>query len=225
MPNIFRTGRPTNFKIGIQTEHEYPHHRQAPWAPRSTRPTNAETGSVQYPHHLKPDYCDSKNVWARLITGCLQTVFVWMPIRLSLYGWERSNSQLLVQCQTVNTGTASLPVATEVTCLGVVFDSELTFSKHVKSVVRCCFYHLRQLRTVSKSLTTESVAQALSFRRSLQVDWITATASSIRSVLPIYKHCSQSWTQPLDLSCRNGNTTTSLWHYVMIYTGCLSGSE
>ena len=35
MRNIFRTGRPTNFKLGTQTEHEDPHRRQAPWPPRS----------------------------------------------------------------------------------------------------------------------------------------------------------------------------------------------
>jgi len=35
MPNIFRTGRHTNFKVGIQTEHEHPHQRHAQWHPRS----------------------------------------------------------------------------------------------------------------------------------------------------------------------------------------------
>ena len=33
--HIFRTGRPANFKLGTQTEHEDPHQRQAPWSPRS----------------------------------------------------------------------------------------------------------------------------------------------------------------------------------------------
>jgi len=33
--HIFRTGRPTNFKLGTQTEHEDPHQRQAQWPPRS----------------------------------------------------------------------------------------------------------------------------------------------------------------------------------------------
>jgi len=56
-----------------------------------------------------------------------------------------------------NLETTSFPVATQVTCLGVVFDCELTFSKHVTSAVRRCFYHLRQIRAVRKSLTTESV--------------------------------------------------------------------
>jgi len=35
MPNIFRKGRPTNFKLGVQTEHEDSHQLQAPWPPRS----------------------------------------------------------------------------------------------------------------------------------------------------------------------------------------------
>jgi len=61
------------------------------------------------------------------------------------------------QHHTIDLETTSLPVATQVTCLGVVFDCELTFSKHVTSVVRRCFYHLRQIRAVRKSLTTESV--------------------------------------------------------------------
>ena len=34
-PNIFWTGRPTNFKLGTQTEHEDPHQRQSPWPSRS----------------------------------------------------------------------------------------------------------------------------------------------------------------------------------------------
>jgi len=34
------------------------------------------------------------------------------------------------QHHTIDLETASLPVATQVSCLGVVFDSELTFSKH-----------------------------------------------------------------------------------------------
>ena len=35
MRHIFRKRRPTNFKLGIQTQHEDPHQRQAPWPSRS----------------------------------------------------------------------------------------------------------------------------------------------------------------------------------------------
>jgi len=61
------------------------------------------------------------------------------------------------QHHTIDLETAYLPIATQVTCLGDVFDCELTFFKHVTSVVRRCFYHLRQIRAVRKSLITESV--------------------------------------------------------------------
>jgi len=33
--HIFRTARPTNFKLGIRMEDDDPHHQQAPWPPRS----------------------------------------------------------------------------------------------------------------------------------------------------------------------------------------------
>ena len=35
MPNIFRSKRLTNFKLGTQTEDKDQHHRQAQWPPRS----------------------------------------------------------------------------------------------------------------------------------------------------------------------------------------------
>jgi len=35
MSNIFRSGRPTNFKLSIQTHHDNPHQRQASWSSRS----------------------------------------------------------------------------------------------------------------------------------------------------------------------------------------------
>ena len=107
---------------------------------------------------VKPDYI-------LRLKECIGEIDNWMSSnRLCLnadktqFIWLGTKQQLAkVQFQTVNIGTASLPVATEVTCLEVVFDSELTFSKHVKSVVSRCFYHLRQLRTVRKSLTTKSL--------------------------------------------------------------------
>ena len=47
-----------------------------------------------------------------------------------------NNFQLAkVQCHTIDLENVSLPVATKVTCRGVIFDSELTFSEHVTPVV------------------------------------------------------------------------------------------
>src|SRR6218665_1081802 len=37
--------------------------------------------------------------------------------------------------------------------LGVLLDSELTFSHHIDQVCRSCYYQLRQLRVIARSLT------------------------------------------------------------------------
>ena len=84
------------------------------------------------------------------------------------------------QHHTIDLETTSLPVATQVTCLGVVFDCELTFSKHVASVVRRCFYHLRQISAVRKSLTTESLKTLVHALIASRLDYSL-----------IYKLCSQ----------------------------------
>ena len=43
-----------------------------------------------------------------------------------------------------------------VACLLVQFDSQLTFTPHVQGLARRSFYHLRQLWSVRRSLTTDS---------------------------------------------------------------------
>ena len=50
----------------------------------------------------------------------------------------------------------SVPLADEVKCLGVTIDSALTFSKHVLSLVRTCYFQLRQLRSIRRSLTVDT---------------------------------------------------------------------
>jgi len=45
-----------------------------------------------------------------------------------------------------------VPVSSVVTCLGVQFDSHLTFTPHVQCLACRCFYHLRQLRSVRQSV-------------------------------------------------------------------------
>ena len=43
-----------------------------------------------------------------------------------------------------------------VTCLGVVVDQEMLFGDHVRRLASLCFYWLRQLRSIRRTLTTET---------------------------------------------------------------------
>jgi len=53
-------------------------------------------------------------------------------------------------------GTAVSPVDA-VFNLGVTFDAQLTTLNHVDNVVRSCFFHIRQLRSVRRSLTGDAL--------------------------------------------------------------------
>src|SRR6218665_1085329 len=44
--------------------------------------------------------------------------------------------------------------STSVRDLGVILDQELSFAEHISSLTRSCFYQLRQLRVVSRSLSS-----------------------------------------------------------------------
>jgi len=70
--HIFRTGRPTNFRLGVLTEHEDPHQRKALWPPRSkvkvTRSINAETESGRRSEHaLSTAMAGYKGLWSWVI--------------------------------------------------------------------------------------------------------------------------------------------------------------
>jgi len=52
--------------------------------------------------------------------------------------------------------------------LGVIIDGELSMDQHVRNVVRGCFYQLRQLRSIRRSLTIDArrtLAAGCSLRR------------------------------------------------------------
>jgi len=83
--------------------------------------------------------------------------------------WLGSTQQLAkLQHQSVCLNGVNIPVSAEVTCLGVLLDSRFTFTPHVQCLARRCFYYLRQIRTVRRSLitdSTKSLVHALIARR------------------------------------------------------------
>ena len=50
----------------------------------------------------------------------------------------------------------SIELSDEVTLLGVVLDRELTFTPHIRRLSGRCFYQLRQLRTIRRTLTLDA---------------------------------------------------------------------
>ena len=60
-----------------------------------------------------------------------------------------------VQCQIIILSTSTILISAEVTCLRVDLDSELKFYAHIKRLSGRCIYHLRQLRTIRRTITVD----------------------------------------------------------------------
>ena len=68
------------------------------------------------------------------------------------------SSRRLEHCPVGELNIAGVPIkpATHVRDLGVMIDNDLSLQVHINHVTRTCFYHLRQLRVVRRSLTTDT---------------------------------------------------------------------
>ena len=88
---------------------------------------------------------------SRLRLNPLKTELIWLgsPRRLKLCPME---PQLIA-------GVMIRPV-TMVRDLGVYLDSDLSLTSHIANITKICFFHIRQLRLVRRSLTLET-AEAL----------------------------------------------------------------
>lgn len=95
---------------------------------------------------------DTLSAWLssnRLRLNPLKTQFIWLGTRQQLAKLD------------LNSLSAEFPLisfSTSVRDLGVILDQELTFTKHLSSLSRSCFYHLRQLRVVARSLSASAAS-------------------------------------------------------------------
>ena len=75
-----------------------------------------------------------------------KTQFIWLGTRQQLAKVDRS----------LTVGGVQIAPLDMVRNLGVLLDDELTMASHVNSVVRGCFFQLRQLQSVQRSLSRDA---------------------------------------------------------------------
>ena len=84
-------------------------------------------------------------------TGCRQTVFGWMLIRPSSFGWAQVTSSEIATRRR-STQSCRPPI------LWTISEStltQLTLERQVSKLCQVCYFHLRRLRTVRRSLSKE----------------------------------------------------------------------
>ena len=72
-----------------------------------------------------------------------------------------------------------IPFSDDVTCLGVVFDNEFKFSTHIKRLAGKCFYHLRQMRSVRRSLSVDAVKTLVNAFITSRIDYCNTVFSRV----------------------------------------------
>jgi len=60
-----------------------------------------------------------------------------------------------------------------VTCLGVTLDQELTFADHIRRLTGRCFHSLRQLRSIRRILTTDTIITLVNALSSVELTTVT----------------------------------------------------
>ena len=113
-------------------------------------------------------YCSGKAATGQIMNArmvaCIEEISGWMTAnRLKLntdktqFIWHGTRVQLMkVDISSIELDGVNIPVSTEVRCLGVVLDGELTFASHTRQLSRNCFYQLRQLWSVRRLLTKDA---------------------------------------------------------------------
>src|SRR6218665_968968 len=85
----------------------------------------------------------------------------------------------------------SFTYSSSVRDLGVILDSFLTFSDHISTLTRSCYFHLRRLRAIRRSITPTVFAtlvhaficSRIDYCNSLLMDLLKSRLSAIQSVL------------------------------------------
>src|SRR5260221_14621280 len=73
--------------------------------------------------------------------------------------------------------------------LGFYLDSHLSFSAHISSVTRTCFYHLHQLRQIRRSLSRDSLAVLVQAFVSTRLDYCNSCLVGAPAYLPSWCSC------------------------------------
>ena len=131
--------------------------------------------------------------------ACLSAVRSWLCTNGLCLNPDKSDSIILGTHQRLRTFPAipavkiadiDINISNEITSLGVIMDSKLTLDSHISAICKSCYYHLRSLRHIRRSLTQDmaiSVAVAivqsrLDYCNSLLYDISTFNISKLQRV-------------------------------------------
>ena len=99
------------------------------------------------------------------VMTCIQEMKNWMTSNRLMLNSDKTQFILVwirqqlakITCASINLDSSDITQSTQVTCLGVIIDSELKIDMQIWRVSSRCFNYLRQLQTVRRALTVETI--------------------------------------------------------------------
>ena len=122
-------------------------------------------------------HCRPEEIAAATATleRCIMDMDCWMPVnRLKLNMHKTELSMLNYSGPSLQLNNVTVKASQHVRMLGVHLSSDLSLDKHVSSVSATCFYHLRQLRRIRRSLDADSAATLVHAFMTSRVDCCNA---------------------------------------------------
>ena len=120
--------------------------------------------------YIALDPSDQSNCIARL-SSCLQALHDWFCLNGMALNPDKSDAVLLGTRQrsrsyshlsSVEVAGHSVLLSDDIKVLGVTLDSYLTMDKHISTVCKSAFYHIRSLRHI-RSVLTDEMAKSIAF--------------------------------------------------------------
>lgn len=110
----------------------------------------------------------------RLKLNVDKTQFIWIGAPRQLQ--EVSNVQLMVD-------GVPVPTADTVKDLGVTLDAQLSFKNHVDSVVRSCYYQIRQLRSIRRCVPADAMRTLVHAFVTSRIDYCNAVLYGVTATV------------------------------------------
>ena len=116
------------------------------------------------------------------LNSCLEEVDAWMKANFLQLNWAKTQA---IQVGTVNQikslpitsitfSGKTIPLSSSVTNLGVIFDPQLTFETHIKSLCQKSFYHLKNISKLRPMLSRAAAERLVHAFVSSRLDYCNA---------------------------------------------------
>jgi len=124
------------------------------------------------------------------LTSCIDEISNWMASnRLKLntdktqFMCAGTRQQLAaVTMNSILLDGVNIELSDEVTLLGIVVDREVTFATHIKRLAARCFYRLRQLRTIRRTLTLDAAKTLVHASITSRLDYCNSVLTGVAGI-------------------------------------------